>query len=580
MSKVSSIGGQALMEGVMMRGPSSMAMAVRGDDGIIQTESYRLKPKKWYNKAPIIRGVAAFGASLYTGIITLTRSAKVLGDEDEQLSNGAMTFAVALGVLFAVALFMVLPEVIARLFNDYVFDHVLVKSLIAGVMRIAIFVIYLLLVSKMKDIKRTFMYHGAEHRTINCYESGMDLTVENVQKCSTRHNRCGTTFLFIVMVVSILVFAVINWLFDLIFGDVFTNNIVESLVYLAIKLLFLPIVAGLSYEVLRGVAKLPDNTFAKILRAPGLALQGLTTKIPDDDMAEVAIRSFMTVMRLESDSDAKLQKFGEYEINDVRKYIRAELPKTEEVESEWILCEALKISRTDLSLKKILDQQELKKIKEIVERRKSGEPLDYITGNTNFYGYDFIVNKNVLIPRMETEILVSEAIKEIKDKQLKVLDLCTGSGCIAYVLSEKTQAQITASDISEPALEVARQNLKDKNVEIIKSDLFDAFSYDTFDLIISNPPYIASGDMSSLSAEVKSEPKIALDGGEDGLAFYKKIVSSSPSYLKKDGKLMLEIGYDQAEEVIQLMTVFGFKDIKVIKDLDENDRVIIGQIIK
>ena len=140
--KVSTIGGQALLEGVMMRGPSSMAMSVRDSDGIIRTESERLKPQKWCNRVPIIRGVAAFISSLYSGVSTLMRSAKVFGDEDEQISNGAMTFAVFVGILFAVVLFVVLPELVARLFNDYVFDHVLVKSLIAGVVRIAIFIIY------------------------------------------------------------------------------------------------------------------------------------------------------------------------------------------------------------------------------------------------------------------------------------------------------------------------------------------------------------------------------------------------------------------------------------------------------
>lgn len=192
--KVTSIGGQALMEGVMMRGPTSMAMAVRNKDGFIEVDSVRLKPIRWYNKVPVLRGVVSFVESLYNGVNTITKSAQVVGDEDEKISNGGMIFAVCAGVLLAIGLFMLVPELIASLIDGLIGHSVLLKSLIAGALRMIIFVAYLLIVSKMKDIRRTFMYHGAEHRTINCYESGMELTVENVQKCSTRHNRCGTTF--------------------------------------------------------------------------------------------------------------------------------------------------------------------------------------------------------------------------------------------------------------------------------------------------------------------------------------------------------------------------------------------------
>ncbi|MCH5164572.1 MAG: peptide chain release factor N(5)-glutamine methyltransferase [Clostridiales bacterium] len=577
-NKVSTIGGQALLEGVMMRGQSSMAMSVRDSDGIIRTESERLKPQKWYNRVPIFRGVAAFISSLYTGISTLTRSAKVLGDEEEQLSNGAMTFAVFVGLLFAVVLFVVVPELIARLFNDYVFSHVLVKSLIAGVIRIAIFVLYLLLVSRMKDIKRTFMYHGAEHRTINCYESGMDLTVENVQKCSTRHNRCGTTFLFIVMVVSILIFAFINWILDLIFGGVFTSKALESLVYIVIKLIFLPLVAGISYEVLKGVAKMPDNRLAKILRAPGLALQALTTAIPDDDMAEVAIRSFITVMKMEENENYPSLSFDNIKMNDARAYIRRELPDIEPVEADWILCEVFGINRGELAMRRYITVDDLTKVKEICARRKSGEPLDYIAKTSHFYGYDLHVNSNVLIPRMETEILVTEAINAIGEKNADVLDLCTGSGCIAYALAANTSANIIASDISDAALEVAAKNLAGTNVILVKSDLLNEFAFGSFDVIVSNPPYIRSAEIDLLAPEVKRQPRIALDGGEDGLEFYKKIITAAPSYLRPGGKLLLEIGHDQAESVKQILYTFRYRNVRVIQDLDGNDRVIIGQI--
>ena len=573
--KISSIGGQALMEGVMMRGPTSMAMSVRDADGIIQTESDRLKPQRWYNKAPIIRGVVSFVSSLVIGISSITRSAKALGEEEE-LGKGAMTFAVILGVFIAVLLFMVLPEIIASLF-DTLTNSVLLKSLVAGVIRILLFIAYLLLMSRIRDIKRTFMYHGAEHRTINCYESGMDLTVENVQKCSTRHARCGTTFLFIVMIVSIIIFAFVNWILDLIFGNAL-EGIVKHLVYIAVKIVILPLVAGLSYEVLKGVAKLPDNWFSKALRAPGLALQALTTAIPDDDMAEVAIRSFKTVMKMEEDPNRPISKFGNMEISDVRAYFRRELPNAEPVEADWILCEVLKVGRGQIALIGGISVYDMKHFKEIVARRKKGEPLDYITNKSYFYGYELYVDSNVLIPRMETEILVSEAIKAIGEKELYVLDLCTGSGCIARALADRTNAHIVASDISERALAVAARNLEGTDVVLKKSDLFNELEYCSFDIIISNPPYIPTAAIADLSPEVRSEPRLALDGGHDGLTYYKKIISVASNYLNSSGKLLLEIGYDQADSVKQLMYMFGFKDVNVISDLDGNDRVVIGKV--
>lgn len=576
--KVTSIGGQALMEGVMMRGPSSMAMAVRNKDGFIEVDSMRLKPARWYNKVPVLRGVVSFVESLYSGINTITKSAQVISDEDEKVSNAGMIFAVCAGVLLAIGLFMVVPELIASLLDELIGHNVLIKSLIGGALRIVIFVAYLLIVSKMKDIRRTFMYHGAEHRTINCYESGMDLTVENVQKCSTRHNRCGTTFLFIVMVVSILMFAIVNWALDLLIGDML-SGFVKKLVYLGIKLVILPFTAGISYEILKGVAKMPDNFVAKILRAPGLALQGLTTKIPDDDMAEVAIKSFTTVMRMEENESEPTRSFGNLELPEVRKYIINRIKK-EEAEADWILCHVLNCSRGNLPLVKYVSLSDFAKVKGICDRRVSGEPLDYILGKSYFYGMEIKVNSDVLIPRMETELLVTEAIKTIGDRgsSCVVLDMCTGSGCIAKALAANTAATVVASDISEKALAVADQNLEGTSVTLIKSDLFDAFNPNSFDVIVSNPPYIRSGDIELLSKEVRQEPRIALDGGENGLNFYKRIVCSAPIYLHKGGSLIMEIGYDQADSVTRLMETFGFSGVKVLKDYDGNDRIVVGKV--
>ena len=181
------IGGQALMEGVMMQGATSMALSVRTEEGDILTETKRLRKRGVISRIPIVRGCVAFVKSLITGTGTMLRSA------DETPSKGAYAVATVLGILLAVGLFILLPSFLVSMLGKLVTLGILLSSLIEGLIRIALFVLYLFIVSRMKEIKRTFMYHGAEHRTINCFEKGMELTPENVQKCSTRHNRCGTT---------------------------------------------------------------------------------------------------------------------------------------------------------------------------------------------------------------------------------------------------------------------------------------------------------------------------------------------------------------------------------------------------
>lgn len=582
-AKVSSIGGQALMEGVMMRGKTAMAMAVRSPGGDILLETKRLKSGgKWYSKVPVLRGLIAFFVSLFTGVDTLLKSASVSAPEDEVPGKGWMTFSVILGLALGIGLFILLPSFLATLLFDtwLKINSVLLSSLLEGVLRILIFVLYLFLVSRIKDIRRTFMYHGAEHRTINCYEKGLDLTVENVQKCSTRHNRCGTTFLFFVMIVSILIFSLANWLFSI--AGISAENygkVANIFIKFGIRLALLPFVAGLSYELLKFLAFLPDNAFTNILRAPGLALQRLTTYPPTDDMAEVALKSFLAVAEMDNDPNIAEVSFGEIPIAEIRAIIAKELEGTNAdcSESDWILCDALKKRRNELREVTKTDINQYRRIREILERRKNCEPLWYVLGYTDFYRNRIIVNNSALIPRPETELLCETAIKLIGDAPAAVLDLCTGSGCIALAVAKNTKAAVTASDISAKALSVAAQNLKGA-AEIVESDLFENLAGRKFDFVISNPPYIAKAVIETLDTEVKNyEPLEALDGGEDGLDFYRRIIADAPEHLNDGGRLLLEIGYDQAAPVTELLGE-KFYNIEVIKDYGGNDRVVCAAV--
>lgn len=577
------IGGQALMEGVMMQGATSMAMAVRTESGDILTETKRLKPKRWYSRVPIVRGIVAFVKSLIGGTSVLLKSAEVIYPEEDTPSKGSFAVATALGLVLAIALFMLLPSFLAdmaeKLFGIWSISlGILWKSLIEGVIRIAIFVLYLFIVSRLKDIRRTFMYHGAEHRTINCFERGMELTPENVQKCSTKHNRCGTTFLFFVMVVSILVFSLATWLLSIL-G--WTNIGVFG--RMGVRLLLLPLVAGLSYELLRFLAKLPDNKFTNVLRAPGLALQRLTTYPPEIEMAEVAIASFELVRQMDADQSIQPHKFGEFTMPELKKLVKARLVKanvTEDAEVDWLIAAALRKKRGELASVEKTTLSDYRRVAELVDKRIKGVPLDYIIKRSDFYGIKLYVDENVLVPRLDTEIVADEVIKYLnKDnggEGKSVLDLMTGSGCIARAIVEKTEAAVTASDISDGALGVAKRNLENTRAEVVKSDGFTGLTGRTFDVIVSNPPYIRRSEIETLQPEVNCQPHIALDGGEDGLDFYRLIADNAAKYLTSGGALFLEIGYDQREEVTALLEK-DFMNIACVKDYGGNDRVIFAE---
>ncbi len=285
-----SIGGQAVIEGIMMKNNDKYAIAVRKPDKEIEVKIEKYKPagdKCRLFRIPVVRGVFNFVESLFIGVKTLMYSAEFYDEEEEDKAkkdespDGLFMFlTVGFSIVLAVGLFMLLPAFLASLLDDLINNHFLL-GLIEGVIRLLIFILYVVLISRMEDIKRTFMYHGAEHKCINCLEAGDELTVENIIKHSRYHKRCGTSFLFIVMIVSILVFMCIR-----------TETVWLRLLY---RVLLVPVVAGISYEFIKFAGKY-DNPVANILSKPGLWVQRLTTKEPTEDMVEVAIKAVEGVL--------------------------------------------------------------------------------------------------------------------------------------------------------------------------------------------------------------------------------------------------------------------------------------------
>jgi uncharacterized protein YqhQ len=296
--KYSGIGGQAVMEGVMMKNQDRYAVAVRKPDHKIEVKVNHYKgtvQNKRLRSLPVVRGVVSFVESLYLGMSTLMYSASFFEDEEEIAARKTMTTeekkkqekkdaammtgTVAFSIVLALLIFFMLPYFLSGILRRWVASQTLV-SLFEGVIRLVIFLAYIALISRMEDIRRVFMYHGAEHKCINCIEHGLPLTVENVKKSSRQHKRCGTSFLLIVMLISIVFFMFIRvdarWL------------------QLLLRLLLIPVIAGVSYEFIR-LAGRYDNALVNLLSQPGLMLQGMTTREPDEEMIEVGIASVEAV---------------------------------------------------------------------------------------------------------------------------------------------------------------------------------------------------------------------------------------------------------------------------------------------
>lgn len=304
------IGGQAVIEGVMMRGKKLYALAVRTPKKEIVVEKTPIKPAAEKCKIlgwPIIRGVVAFVDSLVMGMKVTTKSATLAGLDDieydqeskfekwleskfgDKLADYLIYFSVAISIILCIGIFMVLPTFLGGAVTNLLHGNATLRSVIEGVIKIIIFVGYMFLVSQMKDIKRVFMYHGAEHKTINCFESGEELTVENVRHNTRFHKRCGTSFLVIVMLVSIILFFFIR-------TDVLWLRVLS-------RIILVPAIAGISYEFIRYAGK-HDNWLVNIISAPGIAMQIITTSEPDDSMIEVAIASLNAVLEEEPEENA------------------------------------------------------------------------------------------------------------------------------------------------------------------------------------------------------------------------------------------------------------------------------------
>ena len=577
--KKSDVGGQAVIEGVMMRGTKGVATAIRKEDGeiVIRNEDTSPFSKRFpkLNK-PFLRGIFVLIDSLKIGINSLNYSASFFEEEEETkfdkwLNNkfGGKANDIIIGItmifsfILSIALFVGLPTGVASLFKNIGFNSIGL-NLTEAFIRIAILIGYMWGISKFKDIYRVFQYHGAEHKTIFCYEAEEELTVDNVKKHSRFHPRCGTNFLFLIMFVSVIVFAFTGW------GGFFER--------LFIRIILIPVISGVTYEMIKWLGKNNSN-LAKVISYPGLKLQELTTKEPDEKQIEVAIASLKAAEGIDEKSISKLIEIGVKELKGI---------ESARLDCQLILGKVLQKDKVYLitNFEEIVKKEKEEEYIELIQKRKKKMPVRYILGECDFMGLDFIVKEGVLIPRSDTEVLVQEVLKLInEDDRLQICDLCCGSGAIGIALAHyRKYINVDSIDYYEIPEKVTKENIIKHNlterVNFVKSDLFNEILIKNkrYNIIVSNPPYIKSNEIETLMEDVKDyEPCAALDGGKDGLKFYRRIVEESKNYLLEDGILAFEIGYEQGEEVKSLMDINGFKEIIVHQDLAGLDRVVIGK---
>lgn len=580
------MGGQAVIEGVMMRGSKSLATAVRTPKGNIEINYKDNRPitkKHPILNIPFLRGFFVLIESMKIGMESLNYSASFLDDEDEEptkfelwlekklgkrANDVIIGFTMIISFIFSIGLFVALPTGIASIFKNMGASN-LALNLIEAFIRISILIGYMYVISKMKDIYRLFQYHGAEHKTIFCYESMEELTVENVRKQPRLHPRCGTNFMFLIMFVSIVIFSCTGW-----------GGIVERLL---LRIILIPVVTGISYELIKWLGK-SDGKLASIIAYPGLKLQLLTTKEPDDSQIEVAIASLKAAEGIED-----LNKTIEELINTGTKTLKDNGIDTARLDTELLLGNVIEKERLYLITHKeeTIGKDQCDEFFELIEKRRKKMPVKYILNKCEFMGIDLHVEEGVLIPRDDTELLVDEVLKNIsEDDEKQICDLCCGSGAIGISLAcLRKNIKVDLLDyypIPEKVtlINIEKHNLQER-VSFSKSDLLDVSikASKKYDIIVSNPPYIEEEEIEKLMDDVqKYEPHTALSGGIDGLDFYRKIVNQSIEVLNENGILAFEIGYNQGKAVKSLMEENNFKDVRVIKDFASLDRIVIGHL--
>ncbi|MDD4110249.1 MAG: peptide chain release factor N(5)-glutamine methyltransferase [Clostridia bacterium] len=543
--------------------------------GKIDIISFKDKKNSWKTNIPFLRGITLFLYGIYIFLISLNRSQVTLKNEKEpdleekiakklKVSRHAVALSISgiIGAIIGILGIVLIPFFVFSTLVDAGVGQWFAAFTIA-LIRIVLFLLILFSLKMIPSMRQFYRNNSAGNLAIANYKD---------RKIDTYH--LSTNFLnFIICGLFLSLFVVSFMIIDL-------NFFLRILINMALIL----VCFSVTYEFLK-VLEFRNGEFSKMLI---ISLSYFTNEKPTQTERDIAFSAVSEVILMQNNEERLIGETKDTEIvfsvvyTEVKSRLN-EVGINDKAEVDWLIAESLGKNRNDIKFITHIGREDYRKIKSALAKREKRMPLTKIFNHANFYGYDFYVDKNVLSPRPETELVVEEAIKiikEFKNDKTKVLDLMTGSGVMAVTIAKQTKSNVFASDVSEQALTIARKNAKNNKVKIkfIESDIFKKFKRQKFDIIVSNPPYIPSKDILTLDDEVKKfDPLISLDGGDDGFYFYKKIAQLSPKFLKANGYLILEIGEDQGKEVRKLLQK-DFENIRIKKDYNKNDRIVIAKL--
>lgn len=551
------VGGVALFNGIIFTSDYRQVAVQKEGEKINSRSTNLIKDKRIISKIPVIRGLLGLGNQIGNSILDFMRSS---GEEEKSSKlNTLLLYAILIVACISI------PVLISAFFSGKY------QSIIQALIIALEFVMYICMLKSIPDLDTLFKYHGAEHKAVNAYENLKleEINLENVRKQSRFHKRCGGNFIVYFVILTMLS----------------TLLPIENLIIKALSMMLLCIFnIGLAYEIV--------NLFSKfkkpfdIINYPATLIQLFTTKEPTDEMLKLAIYGVLGSTRKEN---------GITPLEYLKKYTSENL-KNKEYETTDIYSILEYVTGVDRNILLLQKDRYLISLNNEIEADRllnkyynENYPLQYITHKQYFYNELYYVDENVLIPRADSEILVEKAIEYIEKENLKsAIDLCTGSGALGISTARNSAIEImTLIDISLGAISVANKNILSNDVGLkVKakvSDLLSEVIKETatdeekkVDIIISNPPYIKTEVISTLQKEVQKEPHLALDGGKDGLEFYIRIFKEAKAVLKPNGLLMLEIGYDQLDDIKNIVKENSeYTLLESVKDYGGNDRVVI-----
>lgn len=570
------VGGMALFNGLMLRNKKREAVGRVDNNNNVYVEINERQNNIDEDRftiydVPIIRGIISMKNMIASSVPYVLKSSQEILEKNSKEKVEIDKFEVVSAYIISITLILVLVAAIPNFISKIL--SVNIRNISQAIMQTCAFVIYLLLLAKIDSLKTLFEYHGAEHKVANAYEKleKKNITVENVKKYSRFHARCGGNFVVYLFILIIAITMIIP-----------SNNLIFKTI---IQVALLPFLAGFSYELIMYTEYLPN--FLKFLAYPAMSIQFITTREPSDDKIQLAIYTLFGCIN------------GNKEIT-INTFIKNYLSYNKKTKKVFEIKDAILIfsSIKDINSNEIFTNmdsitlnynEQIKANIMLNKLYKDNLPIAYVIGYTNFYKEKYFVNSNVLIPRVDSEILVEKAISYIDNEKCNtMLDMCTGSGCLGISIAKNSDIKhVDLIDISAEDLLVTSKNIKENGVEdkcnIIKSDLFSKLkdSNIKYDMIVSNPPYINSDVVLTLDESVKKEPLLALDGGKDGMNFYRKILKDAREYLNDKGIIIFEIGYDQLNKIqSEIKKYKEYSIIESIKDYGGNDRVVICRFQK